>query len=73
MFTTNGAGQLRKAIHSLRGTSGNLGAYRLANICGDIEALAEKANLEEVKPWLATLEAEHQQVIEALVAQRKTA
>ena len=70
-IATSDAVQLRRAIHSLRGTSGNLGAYRLANMCGEIEVLAERADLEGVKPWLPTLESEHLQVIAALVAQKK--
>ena len=31
---------LKKAAHNLKGSSGNLGAYRLAEMCGKLEVLA---------------------------------
>jgi signal transduction histidine kinase/CheY-like chemotaxis protein/PAS domain-containing protein len=62
--------ELSKLIHSLKGTSGNLGAYKLSNMCGEVEALADHNDLGPVALWLPQIEAEYQRVVTALNLER---
>ncbi|HVP21954.1 MAG TPA: response regulator [Anaerolineaceae bacterium] len=64
------AEDLSKLIHSLKGTSANLGAYKLANMCGEVEALADRAEIETIALWLPQIEAEFQRVVTALAVER---
>jgi signal transduction histidine kinase/DNA-binding response OmpR family regulator/HPt (histidine-containing phosphotransfer) domain-containing protein/PAS domain-containing protein len=59
-----------KLIHSLKGTSGNLGAYKLANLCGEVEALADRHDLSSIALWLPQIESEYQRVVVALAVER---
>jgi PAS domain S-box-containing protein len=62
---------VRKAIHTLKGTSGNLGALYFRDICAEIETLAAKNEMEAVSAWLPRLEIEYQRVSQAMQAERK--
>ena len=69
-LSTGDRNLLKKAAHNLKGSSGNLGAYRLAEMCGKLEVLAEKGKMEAISPWLPVLEEEHSRVLAALIAER---
>jgi PAS domain S-box-containing protein len=58
---------LGRAAHSLKGSSGNFGAFRLQAICADVERLARARQLTDLPPLVERLEAEY-----ALVAARLT-
>jgi two-component system sensor histidine kinase/response regulator len=62
---------LRKSLHSLKGSSGNLGAYQLAELCGNMELLVDKGRLEEARLNQAQLEQEYRLVTEALISERR--
>jgi HPt (histidine-containing phosphotransfer) domain-containing protein len=47
---------VRQAAHSITSSSGNLGAYQLQALAGQIERLAESHNSEELKPLLVKLQ-----------------
>ncbi len=46
---------LRRAAHSFKGSSGNMGAVHLYDICQRIEALAHAGDVEQCLPLLAEL------------------
>jgi HPt (histidine-containing phosphotransfer) domain-containing protein len=54
--------------HSLKGSSGLLGAHRLAALCGDLERSAPVADLETCARQLTAIEEEHARVIAELLA-----
>ena len=53
---------VRRAAHSLKGSSGNLGANALAAICLNIENRGKEENLEGLDVELANAEQEFQHV-----------
>lgn len=61
----------RKAYHSLKGISGNLGARRLADLCQQMEFQADAENLREMQTLAPTLEREFELVCAALEKERK--
>jgi PAS domain S-box-containing protein len=66
------AGQDRKSLelraHSLKGSSGTLGAQRLAELCGELERSARaEEDLEACARQLATVEDEHGRVVAELL------
>jgi HPt (histidine-containing phosphotransfer) domain-containing protein len=61
---------MKKAAHNLKGSSGNLGAYRLVEMCGKLEVLAEQGKMEAIPLWLPVLIEEHARVLAALIAER---
>lgn len=61
----------RKAAHSLKGISGNLGARRLAEMCDRMERLAEVEELAAVQDMLENMEMEFERVCAALEKERK--
>ena len=63
------AGGLQRAAHTLKSSSANLGAARLAGYCEELETLARAGNLQVVDTRLADLQAEYRQVCAALEAQ----
>jgi signal transduction histidine kinase/DNA-binding response OmpR family regulator/HPt (histidine-containing phosphotransfer) domain-containing protein/PAS domain-containing protein len=65
--------RLRRAAHSLKGSSGNLGATRLAEMCGEVERLAQLKELDAISPLLPFIEAEYQKVLSALLAEKNAA
>jgi CheY-like chemotaxis protein len=69
-FTARDGNLLRRAAHSLKGSSGNLGASRLAEMCGEVEVLAERGELDAISPMLPTVEAEYQKALSALIEEK---
>ena len=63
---------LRRSIHSLKGTSGTLGAHRLSDYCNEVLRLMDQnASFELLEVWLSRLEVEHARVCQALQAEQK--
>ncbi len=56
----------RKAAHSFKSSSANLGAMNLALRCKDLEAMGRAEDLEKAEAMLAEIEAEYQEVQAAL-------
>ena len=65
--------KLRRAAHSLKGSSGNLGAIRLAELCGEVEVRAEHNDLEAVRQLIPAIEIEYQKVLSALLVEKNAA
>jgi HPt (histidine-containing phosphotransfer) domain-containing protein len=61
---------LRLATHGLRGTSGTVGANRMAAICADLEKLARGTSLDGAPTVVAALEDEFTRVRDALHLER---
>jgi two-component system sensor histidine kinase/response regulator len=61
---------LKRAAHSLKGSSGNIGARSLAARCEVFEGLANISDLEQAKSLLSLLEIEYRQVCQALTAEK---
>jgi CheY-like chemotaxis protein len=57
---------VERAVHSLKGASANLGATTLADLCGELEALARAAALGMAPDLLDSIRAEHVRVCSAL-------
>jgi two-component system sensor histidine kinase/response regulator len=57
---------VERAVHTLRGASANLGANTLADLCGELEALARAAALAMGPDLLDSIRAEHVRVCSAL-------
>ncbi|MAZ88231.1 MAG: histidine kinase [Cellvibrionaceae bacterium] len=53
---------LRHCAHSLKGSSSNLGALPLADLCMQVETLAKEMCVEGVEPLLTQIETEFHQV-----------
>jgi signal transduction histidine kinase/DNA-binding response OmpR family regulator/HPt (histidine-containing phosphotransfer) domain-containing protein/PAS domain-containing protein len=58
--------ELRKAVHSLKGSSGNLGALKLGELCSEIQAHVEAGNLDAVRNRLPVMLSEYESVLIAL-------
>lgn len=56
---------LRKAIHSMKGISANLGAIQLANLCGQVETSLRNGDAVQ-EGWLSILERLYSMTCEAL-------
>jgi HPt (histidine-containing phosphotransfer) domain-containing protein len=50
---------LRRAAHSFKGSSGNMGAQRLADLCRALEELARTGTTEGSEPLIDELAAEY--------------
>ena len=61
---------LKREAHSLRGSSGNLGASKMALICDQIEGL-ESRDPFAIEALLACLEQELHQVLQVFLAERQ--
>jgi HPt (histidine-containing phosphotransfer) domain-containing protein len=61
----------RKAVHSLKGISGNLGARRLAELCQQVELQADAENLEAMQELEPKILCEFDRVCAALEKERK--
>ena len=57
---------LRCQAHSFKGSSGNLGAARVCQLCLQLESLATEGELDQVPTFLDSLERAFQQACEAL-------
>ena len=56
------AEELRHCAHSLKGSSSNLGAMPLSELCFEVETRAKEQQLGEVEPFLRQIEQEYEQV-----------
>ncbi|MEE9465878.1 MAG: Hpt domain-containing protein [Candidatus Neomarinimicrobiota bacterium] len=64
--------QVERAVHSLKSSVGNLGAFQLMEICGRIEALAGEGKADQVSALLDELTEAHNQVATRLQSIRQT-
>jgi CheY-like chemotaxis protein len=65
------AGEVRRAAHTLKSTGATFGATRLSEMSRSLEALASTGSLAGAANLIPRMEAEYQEVREALVAVRK--
>ncbi|HZN99765.1 MAG TPA: response regulator [Burkholderiales bacterium] len=63
------APEIARAAHSLKSSSGNVGAKVLSGYCEDIEACSRRADTEGARRVLAKIETEHNRVQSALNAE----
>lgn len=59
---------LRHTAHSLKGSSGNLGATALSQLCFQVEQQAKQKRTEGLENLIERIEAEFQQVVSILEA-----
>lgn len=59
-------GQLRQLVHSLKGSSSNLGAVKVAALCIVLEGRVAEAAIAELQDLLLALNEAHAAAIEAL-------
>jgi CheY-like chemotaxis protein len=64
---------LRRVTHSLRGSSGTVGAHRMAELCRDLETLARGTTLDGSLAMVTALEDEFERVGLALYAELRSA
>lgn len=57
---------LRQTAHSLKGSSGNLGATALSELCFQVEKQAKQQQTEGLNTVLEQIESEFHRVVEAL-------
>jgi CheY-like chemotaxis protein/HPt (histidine-containing phosphotransfer) domain-containing protein len=63
---------LRRSVHSLKGTSSTLGAHRLSNYCNEVLRLVDQnVSFDLLDVWLPRLEVEHARVCQALMDEQK--
>ncbi|WP_439134315.1 Hpt domain-containing protein [Pseudomaricurvus sp.] len=62
------ADALRQTAHSLKGSSGNLGATTMSELCFHVETKAKQQQTEDLASTLERIEAEFQRVTSALRA-----
>ena len=62
---------VKREAHSLRGSSGNLGALQMALICDEIEGLDSRDPFPSVEVLLGCLEQELEQVFNVFLAERQ--
>lgn len=67
-LSQNGLENVQRLTHSLKGTSGNIGAEELYQVAAKIERLCKVGNLAEVKENLAVLIEKHTIVMQSLLA-----
>jgi HPt (histidine-containing phosphotransfer) domain-containing protein len=63
---------LKNSAHNLKGSSGNLGALLMAEVCHQLEQLAYKKSFTEATEVLSALEHEFGRVQKVLLAERET-
>ncbi|HYS78092.1 MAG TPA: Hpt domain-containing protein, partial [Candidatus Dormibacteraeota bacterium] len=64
----NEAAALNRLAHSLKSSSAMVGALRLSEMCGHLEAQARNASLDSAAERVAEIEAEFARVVRALEA-----
>ncbi|MFB3082571.1 MAG: response regulator [Gammaproteobacteria bacterium] len=69
----NAAEMIGRAAHSLKSSSANLGATRLAALCGDLEEMARENRIAGAKAILNEIEKLYPLVCESLAAECETA
>jgi HPt (histidine-containing phosphotransfer) domain-containing protein len=50
--------ELTMAAHSFKGSSGNMGALRLAELCGQLEERTQRRELADAEEWVHKIERE---------------
>jgi HPt (histidine-containing phosphotransfer) domain-containing protein len=65
-ITLGDAAAMQGAAHSLKSTSGNLGAVMLAELCKELEAIGRAGTTDNAILLLPVLEDEYDRVCEAL-------
>lgn len=68
---TGDARGMRHVAHTLKGTSGYIGAHRLVRICKELEASVQGAELTSALALVAQVEAEYRRVHVALEQELK--
>ena len=63
------ADALRKAAHSMKSSSANVGAERLARLCTDLEVIGCSGKSDGAPPLLEDVEGEFARVVAALSSQ----
>lgn len=67
----HGANDLTLVAHSFKGSSSNMGATRLAQLCGQLEERAKKKQLAGTKELVIKINAEYQMVRQLYRAERQ--
>ena len=57
---------IRKAAHSFKGSSGNIGARRLSELCRQLEELMSAGRPADLQDFLFELERQHQELVAQL-------
>jgi two-component system sensor histidine kinase/response regulator len=70
-LATTDALSLKRAAHSLKGSSANLGARRVAALCEELEQTASNDSFSKVRALLRELEQEFEHVQQAFAAERE--
>jgi HPt (histidine-containing phosphotransfer) domain-containing protein len=70
-LATSNESVLRRLAHALRGSSGNLGAYRMAALCAELEGVDRRDLLRTVGETLSDLEQEFERVGVIFAAERR--
>jgi HPt (histidine-containing phosphotransfer) domain-containing protein len=70
-LATADALSLKRAAHSLKGSSANLGARRVAALCDELEHLSGNDMFQKVRALLSGLEQEFAYVQQAFAAERQ--
>ena len=65
--TLSDAEALRKAAHSFKSSSYNLGAHQLAELCATLEKMGRENDLDQAKSLCFTIDTEYQRAREALI------
>ncbi len=60
-----------RAAHTLKSSSGNLGALNLAGLCGKLEEMGRAASTKSAVTVLNEIEAEYARVRESLVSEHR--
>lgn len=67
--TRNDAAAIFRLAHSLKSSSGNVGAVTLVKLCQELEMMGRAQNTAEAPETLVAIEAEYAMVQEALAAE----
>jgi len=70
-LTTSSWLSVKREAHSLRGSSGNLGALQMALICDEIEGLESPDPFPSIEALLGCLEQELEQVVHIFLLERQ--
>ncbi len=64
--------QMERAVHSLKSSAGNLGAFQLMELCNRIETLAAEGQAGQTSPLVSELQAAYERVDSRLKAIRSS-
>ena len=71
LHSTREVGDLTLVAHSFKGSSSNMGAIRLAHLCGLLEECAQKKQLAEIQDLVIKIDDEYQMVRRLYRAERQ--